>query len=159
MKKNIGVALLSIIILNACDQIKDRTGQEKDKILNRIGQKIEEKTRDLTPEEEENADAIYIAIRDKDIKTIQKLVEPKLYKEIEQDETGLLELSSYIPYYDPLLTKKRIKFGNQYLIGEGHLLIATYIYDYGKVKNSYTVIFRADQKSQNIAGINIEHDY
>ncbi len=116
---------------------------------------MNEKMRELTEQEEQNAEALYIAIRDKDVATIEKLLEPKAYQEMQDDETALLELSSYIPYYDPLLKKERISFGNQYYVGEGHFVIATYLYDYGKSQNRYTVTFRADQTHKNIAGINI----
>lgn len=156
MKNLYKLLLISIVVLlGACDQIKKLGDEKKQEFVEKLEQQMQEKTRDLTEQEELNAEALYIAIRDKDLAIIEKLLEPKAYREIQNDETILLELSSYIPYYDPLLKKERISFGNQYYVGEGHFVIATYLYDYGKSQNRYTVTFRADQTQQNIAGINI----
>ncbi|MEN8410088.1 hypothetical protein ABFP33_08985 [Acinetobacter bereziniae] len=160
MKKLYKLSLISsAFILGACDQVKNFSDQKKQELVAKLEQKMNEKMRELTEQEEQNAEALYIAIRDKDVATIEKLLEPKAYQEMQDDETSLLELSSYIPYYDPLLKKERISFGNQYYVGEGHFVIATYLYDYGKSQNRYTVTFRADQTQKNIAGINIHRTF
>jgi uncharacterized protein (UPF0305 family) len=160
MKNLYKLTLMSMLVfVSACDQMKNLGDQKKQEFVKKLEQKLKEKTRELTEREEQNAEALYIAIRDKDIASIEKLLEPKAYQEMQDDETALLELSSYIPYYDPLLKKERISFGNQYYVGEGHFVIVTYLYDYGKSQNRYTVTFRADQTQKNIAGINIHRTF
>ena len=113
------IFLLTSILLFGCEKIDHKIEQSKDKLLEKVDQKVKEKTRDLTELEEKNADIL-------------------------------------IPYYDKLITKKRISMGNVYLIGDGYFLKATYEYDYGDYKNYYTVTFKADQKTQNIVDVFIQ---
>ncbi len=135
MKKLYKLSLISsAFIVGACDQVKNFSDQKKQELVAKLEQKMNEKMRELTEQEEQNAEALYIAIRDKDVATIEKLLEPKAYQEMQDDETALLELSSYIPYYDPLLKKERISFGNQYYVGEGHFVIC-----YSQVEMSYLI--------------------
>lgn len=89
-----------LVFVSACDQMKNLGDQKKQEFVEKLEQKLKEKTRELTEQEEQNAEALYIAIRDKDIASIEKLLEPNAYQEMQDDETALLELSSYIPYYD-----------------------------------------------------------
>lgn len=81
-----------------------------------------------------------------------------MFENLNKDVTLLPELSALIPYYDPLLKKRKINFGNQYVIGKGHFLKVTYEYDYGTFKNYYSVTFNAEQNAQNIVEAYIQQE-
>ena len=92
MKKLYKISLISsAFILGACDQVKNFSDQKKQELVAKLEQKMNEKMRELTEQEEQNAEALYIAIRDKDVATIEKLLEPQAYQEMQDDETALLE--------------------------------------------------------------------
>ncbi len=123
MKKLYKLSLISsAFIVGACDQVKNFSDQKKQELVAKLEQKMNEKMRELTEQEEQNAEALYIAIRDKDVATIEKLLEPKAYQEMQDDETALLELSSYIPYYDPLLKKREFHSAISIMSEKGILL-------------------------------------
>lgn len=102
-----------------------------------------------------HAESLYIAIRDKDKNKIQSLTGERLFNEIEQDPTLLGEISSYIPYYEKLVSKKMIEYTETKHSKYGDLIQATFKYEYEKRTVYYSFVFMKNDSNSKIVGANL----
>lgn len=99
-----------------------------------------------------NAEALYLAIRDKDKAEIQKIVSADVFVELEKDPIALAELSSYIPYYEKLISKKMIEYTETNHTKYGDLIMVIFKYTYEKRTVYYSVTFKKDDLKNQIVG-------
>ena len=110
----------------------------------------------LTDIQVSNAEALYIAIRDKDKNKIQSLTGETLFNELEEDPALLDEISSYIPYYEKLVSKKMIEHTETKHSKYGDLIEATFKYEYEKRTVYYSVVFMKNDSNNKIVGGNLK---
>lgn len=100
-----------------------------------------------------NAEALYLAIRDKDKAEIQKILSADVFAELEQDPSALAELSSYIPYYEKLISKKMIEYTETNHTKYGNLIMVIFKYTYEKRTVYYSVTFKKNDLKNQIVGM------
>ena len=126
--------------------------------LNKGEQRESEQPYYLTDTQSLNAEDLYIAIRDMDNEKIKKLVDRNLITEFKKNPTLLIELSSYIPYYEKLKSKKMMGYKNINSTEYGKLLQADFRYEYETRVIFYNVIFAQDDPKATILGAHLKLD-
>ena len=109
----------------------------------------------LNPKQIKYTDEAYIAIRDKDETKMNEIFSEFLLNSMKQDPAALIELSSYIPYYENLVSKKMIEFHESRDTEHGDLIKALFRYEYESRIVYYTVVFKKNDPKDLIWGIHL----
>lgn len=118
--------------------------------------KESEEPYNLTQKQIKYTDEAYIAIRDKDETKMKQIFSEFLLNSMSQDPTALIELSSYIPYYEKLVSKRMIEFIETTHTEHGELLQAIFRYEYENSIVYYRVIFKKNDPQGLIWGIHLD---